>query len=204
MKTRPMVLACASGASHHSIFWLVRRASPVMQKGVHSSHAFKLACAAAVYQWQCSTLPCSMCSSTSHVKDLGNPGPPQHTQSTIYQTSPLSFDISANSWPKGVHSSDWQCCMPGERVDIMTGSGGKVLSAFVEEVSPMRTHLRDEHWRPYVIPNKVTLAVTSCKTAHCIGGVCCPALPKKLCKQHQCCQLPSSNDIKECYQLASL
>ena len=43
----------------------------------------------------------------------------------------------------------------GERVDIMTGSGGKVLSAFVEEVSPMRTHLRDDHWRPYVIPNKV-------------------------------------------------
>ena len=37
----------------------------------------------------------------------------------------------------------------------MTGSGGKVLSAFVEEVSPMRTHLRDDHWRPYVIPNKV-------------------------------------------------
>ena len=52
--------------------------------------------------------------------------------------------------------------MLGERVDIMTGSGGKVLSAFVEEVSPMRTHLRDEHWRPYVIPNKVPLAVTSC------------------------------------------
>ena len=43
----------------------------------------------------------------------------------------------------------------GERVDIMTGSGGKVLSAVVEEVSPMRTHLRDDHWRPYVIPNKV-------------------------------------------------
>ena len=41
----------------------------------------------------------------------------------------------------------------------MTGSGGKVLSAFVEEVSPMRTHLRDDSWRPYVIPNKVSTAV---------------------------------------------
>lgn len=53
------------------------------------------------------------------------------------------------SWPRGGS---------GERVDIMTGSGGKVLSAYVEEVSPMRTHLRDDSWRPYVIPNKVRAA----------------------------------------------
>ena len=48
----------------------------------------------------------------------------------------------------------------------MTGSGGKVLSAFVEEVSPMRTHLRDDHWRPYVIPNKVKGSHRPVQTAH--------------------------------------
>lgn len=46
-------------------------------------------------------------------------------------------------------------------MDIMTSSGGKVLSAYVEEVSPMRTHLRDDHWRPYVIPNKVRVQLAS-------------------------------------------
>ena len=58
----------------------------------------------------------------------------------------------------------------GERVDIMTGSGGKVLSAFVEEVSPMRTHLRDDHWRPYVIPNKVITC--TCLLHACLTGIC--------------------------------
>lgn len=58
----------------------------------------------------------------------------------------------------------------GERVDIMTGSGGKVLSAFVEEVSPMRTHLRDDHWRPYVIPNKVI--TSTCLLHTCFTGIC--------------------------------
>ena len=53
---------------------------------------------------------------------------------------------------------EWLWGVSGERVDIMTGSGGKVLSAYVEEVSPMRTHLRDDSWRPYVIPNKVRFA----------------------------------------------
>ena len=56
----------------------------------------------------------------------------------------------------------WPWGVPGERVDIMTGSGGKVLSAYVEEVSPMRTHLRDDSWRPYVIPNKVRSAGVPC------------------------------------------
>ena len=43
----------------------------------------------------------------------------------------------------------------GDRIDVMTSSGGKVVSGFVEEVSPMRTHLRTDHWLSVMIPNKV-------------------------------------------------
>ncbi|KAK9909058.1 hypothetical protein WJX75_006607 [Coccomyxa subellipsoidea] len=42
----------------------------------------------------------------------------------------------------------------GDRIDVMTSSGGKVVSGFVEEVSPMRTHLRTDHWLSVMIPNK--------------------------------------------------
>lgn len=43
----------------------------------------------------------------------------------------------------------------GEKIDVMTSSGGKVVSGFVEEVSPMRTHLRTDHWLSVMVPNKV-------------------------------------------------
>ncbi|EIE25208.1 hypothetical protein COCSUDRAFT_61447 [Coccomyxa subellipsoidea C-169] len=42
----------------------------------------------------------------------------------------------------------------GDRIDVVTSSGGKVVSGFVEEVSPMRTHLRTDHWLSVLIPNK--------------------------------------------------
>ncbi len=45
--------------------------------------------------------------------------------------------------------------MVGEKIDVMTSSGGKVVSGFVEEVSPMRTHLRTDHWLSVMVPNKV-------------------------------------------------
>jgi hypothetical protein len=43
----------------------------------------------------------------------------------------------------------------GDKIDVMTSSGGKVVSGFVEEVSPMRTHLRTDHWMSIMVPNKV-------------------------------------------------
>lgn len=49
----------------------------------------------------------------------------------------------------------------GDRIDVVTSSGGKVVSGFVEEVSPMRTHLRTDHWLSVLIPNKVPTCVFS-------------------------------------------
>ncbi len=43
----------------------------------------------------------------------------------------------------------------GDRIDVMTSSGGKVVSGFVEEVSPMRTHLSTDHGLSVMVPNKV-------------------------------------------------
>lgn len=43
----------------------------------------------------------------------------------------------------------------GDKIDVMTASGSKVVTGFVEEVSPMRTHLRTDHWLSVMVPNKV-------------------------------------------------
>jgi small-conductance mechanosensitive channel len=55
----------------------------------------------------------------------------------------------------------------GDKIDVMTSSGSKVVSGFVEEVSPMRTHLRTDHWLSVMVPNKVHLpcAMLACPTS---------------------------------------
>lgn len=43
----------------------------------------------------------------------------------------------------------------GERIDVTTGGGTKMLTGYVERVDPMRTIIRSDAGLPFMLPNKV-------------------------------------------------
>ena len=54
-------------------------------------------------------------------------------------------------WPQFIS----QPFLVGDRVQIATSSGTKVLTGIVERIDPMRTIVRNENDVPMTIPNKV-------------------------------------------------
>ena len=43
----------------------------------------------------------------------------------------------------------------GDRIDVTTSGGARVLTGYVERVDPMRTIMRSDAGLPYMLPNKV-------------------------------------------------
>ena len=43
----------------------------------------------------------------------------------------------------------------GDRIDVTTAGGGRLLTGYVERVDPMRTILRSDAGLPFMLPNKV-------------------------------------------------
>ena len=53
----------------------------------------------------------------------------------------------------------------GDRIDVTTAGGTRLLTGYVERVDPMRTILRHDTGLPYMLPNKVCFpppAAASC------------------------------------------
>ena len=60
----------------------------------------------------------------------------------------------------------------GDRVEVATGNGARVLTGVIERIDPMRTIVRSDAEVPITIPNKasvVPLTGVAALTCHCIG-----------------------------------
>lgn len=56
----------------------------------------------------------------------------------------------------------------GDRVEILTSSGGRVITGTVERVDPMRTIMRSDAELPITMPNKVQFCLILPRCTGCI------------------------------------
>lgn len=52
----------------------------------------------------------------------------------------------------------------GDRIEVTTAGGVKLLLGFVERVDPMRTIIRSDAGLPFMLPNKVRFTSVTCMT----------------------------------------
>ncbi len=58
----------------------------------------------------------------------------------------------------------------GDRVEVATGNGARVLTGVIERIDPMRTIVRSDAEVPITIPNKASVTNGCvCNASHCIG-----------------------------------